>query len=89
MTEKDAPKARTAITLPPEVLQQLRDREQAGQIPSVSGHIQSLLQREQDSAEVDAVLLRLFPAERPSADHEVWAAKALGLADGAGQSSAA
>jgi hypothetical protein len=90
MTEsKSPPKAKTAITLPQEVLDQLKEREAAGQIPSVSGHITFLLEREQESAEVDAVLSRLFPGNRPSPEHEEWAAKALGVAGSAEQSSAA
>jgi hypothetical protein len=86
---KSPPKAKTAITLPQEVLDQLKEREAAGQIPSVSGHIQSLLQRDRESAEVDAVLARLFPGNRPGPEHEEWAAKALGITGGTAQSSAA
>ncbi|MEV4042815.1 hypothetical protein [Streptomyces sp. NPDC049744] len=93
MTEpKTPPKKKTAITLPQEVLEQLKARETAGEIPSVSGHIQTLLQREQEAGEVDAVLSRLFPAERPQAEHLEWAARALGVSTqqgSAGQSSAA
>ncbi|MFD3889953.1 hypothetical protein [Streptomyces microflavus] len=87
MTEsRTPPKKKTAITLPQEVLEQLKARETAGEIPSVSGHIQTLLQREQEAGEVDAVLARLFPAGRPKAEHLEWAARALGI--GAGQSDA-
>lgn len=86
---KNPPKAKTAITIPQEVLDQLKEREAAGQISSVSGHITSLLQREQEAAEVDAVLARLFPGERPTVEHLDWAAKALGVSTSAGQSSAA
>ncbi|MGW9436734.1 hypothetical protein [Streptomyces sp. NPDC055607] len=90
MTEpKTPPKAKTAITLSQEVLDQLKARETAGEIPSVSGHIQTLLMREQEAAKVDAVLARLFPGERPDAEHLEWAAKALGGAAGTGESSAA
>ncbi|KUF17342.1 hypothetical protein [Streptomyces silvensis] len=90
MTEaKTPPKAKTAITLPQEVLDQLRARETAGEIPSVSGHIQKLLQREQEAAEVDAVLERLFPGERPGPEHLKWAAQALGAADESAQGTAA
>ncbi|RPK32414.1 hypothetical protein EES39_38670 [Streptomyces sp. ADI92-24] len=90
MTEpKNPPKAKTAITLPQEVLDQLKEREAAGQIASVSGHIQSLLQREQESTEVDAVLSRLFPDNRPGPEHEEWAARALGITGSTEQSSAA
>lgn len=86
---KTPPKAKTAITIPQEVLDQLKEREAAGQISSVSGHITSLLQREQEAAEVDAVLARLFPGERPGAEHLEWAAKALGVGASTGESSAA
>lgn len=90
MTEsRTPPKAKTAITLPQEVLDQLKARENAGEIPSVSGHIQTLLQREQEAAKVDAVLARLFPGERPAAEHLEWAAKALGAGASTGESSAA
>ncbi|MEU9480747.1 hypothetical protein [Streptomyces sp. NPDC048191] len=89
MTEKTPPKAKTAITLPQEVLDQLKARETAGEIPSVSGHIQTLLQREQEAAEVDAVLARLFPGKRPGTEHLEWAAKALGVGTSTGESSAA
>ncbi|MFF2926620.1 hypothetical protein ACIQ9Q_29440 [Streptomyces sp. NPDC094438] len=86
---KNPPKAKTAITIPQEVLDQLKEREAAGQISSVSGHITSLLQREQEAAEVDAVLSRLFPGNRPGPEHEEWAAKALGVTGSTEQSSAA
>ncbi|QNS09467.1 hypothetical protein [Streptomyces xanthii] len=90
MTEsRTPPKAKTAITLPQEVLDQLKARETAGEIPSVSGHIQTLLMREQEAAKVDAVLARLFPGERPGAEHLEWAAKALGVGASTGESSAA
>ncbi|WP_281912430.1 hypothetical protein [Streptomyces olivaceus] len=86
---KSPPKKKTAITLPPDVLEQLKAREIAGEIPSVSGHIQTLLQREQEAAEVDAVLARLFPGERPGPEHLEWAAKALGVGASTGESNAA
>ncbi|MFD8385209.1 hypothetical protein ACFV2X_42955 [Streptomyces sp. NPDC059679] len=91
MTEPKASSkaAKIGISLPPEVLEQLKARETAGEIPSVSGHITTLLQREQEAAEVDAVLARLFPAGRPGDEHLEWAAKALGVGDSTGQSSAA
>jgi hypothetical protein len=89
-TEPKASKAaKIGISLPPEEVEHLKARETAGEIPSVSGHIASLLQRERESAEVDSVLARLFPDNRPGPEHEAWAAKALGVADSSGESSAA
>ncbi|MDW8804379.1 hypothetical protein P1P68_06120 [Streptomyces scabiei] len=81
--------AKIGISLPPEELQHLKAREDAGEIKSVSGHITSLLQREREAAEVDTVLARLFPGNQPGPEHEAWAAKVLGVTDSSGESSAA
>ena len=81
-------KKKTAISLDPELLDELREREDAGQIPSVSGHIQTLLERERAAARVDETLARLFPGQTPGPEHREWAAKALG-GDGGSESSAA
>ncbi|MDH6711217.1 metal-responsive CopG/Arc/MetJ family transcriptional regulator [Kitasatospora sp. MAA19] len=78
MTEKSKT-AKTAISLPQELLDELRQREQAHDIPSVSGHIQSLLQREREAADVEATLQRLFGQQQPAAEHQAWAEKALGI----------
>ena len=71
--------AKTAISLPWDLLEQLRQREAAREIPSVSGHIQRLLMRERESADVEATLRRLFVSSRPDEEHRAWASSTLGL----------
>ncbi|MCX5278100.1 hypothetical protein [Streptomyces virginiae] len=86
----DIPKvSRTSISLPTELLEALSRRTEAKEIPSLSGHITSLLQREMQAAEVDATLKRLFPGGAPDSEHYAWAERALGNTAGADQSSAA
>ncbi|MDT0310180.1 hypothetical protein RM780_24965 [Streptomyces sp. DSM 44917] len=71
---------KTAISLPEDQLRRLKDAEAAGRIPSVSGHIQELLRRDEEAAEVAETLRRLFGDERsPGAEHRAWADRALGL----------
>lgn len=73
--------AKIAISLPPEQLEYLKAAEEAGR-GSVSGHIQRLIQREREAADIDETLRRLFPDQpRPGAEHEAWAARALGIDD--------
>jgi hypothetical protein len=88
MTENRPQTAKTAISLPKELLDHLEERRKAGEIPSISGHIANLLQREQQAGEVDATLARLFPGEIPGPEHQAWADKALGVVGGAGKSAA-
>lgn len=80
--------AKTAISLPQELLDHLEARKKAGEIPSLSGHIADLLQREKQASDVDATLARLFPGARPGPEHQAWADKALGVKGGAGKSAA-
>ncbi|MGP4110012.1 hypothetical protein ACTWP5_03725 [Streptomyces sp. 4N509B] len=71
--------AKIAISLPHEQLEYLRAAEQAGR-GSVSGHIQQLIQREREAADVEHTLRRLFGTrEQPTAEHEAWARRALGI----------
>ncbi|MDT0346243.1 hypothetical protein [Streptomyces litchfieldiae] len=70
---------KTAISLPEEQLRRLKAAEAAGRIPSVSGHIQELLRRDEELAEVGETLRRLFGDETPGAEHVKWAERALGL----------
>ncbi|MET9934815.1 MULTISPECIES: hypothetical protein [unclassified Streptomyces] len=87
---EDTPKvSRTSISLPTELLEDLGRRAAAKEIPSLSGHITALLQREIQAAEVDETLRRLFPGSEPSAEHHAWAERTLRGATGPGQSSAA
>ncbi|MDB1090385.1 hypothetical protein PJ985_22815 [Streptomyces sp. ACA25] len=72
--------AKIAISLPPEQLEYLRAAEEAGK-GSVSGHIQTLIQREQEAADVRATLDRLFGDRKPGADHRAWAGRALGITE--------
>ncbi|MBL1068913.1 hypothetical protein [Streptomyces sp. 7-21] len=74
--------AKIAISLPPEQLDYLKAAERAGH-GSVSGHIQQLIQREREAADVEATLRRLFGADRPGPAHEAWARRVLRL-DGSG-----
>ncbi|MGP3971647.1 hypothetical protein [Streptomyces sp. 6N223] len=71
--------AKIAISLPHEQLQYLKAAEEAGR-GSVSGHIQRLIQREREAADIEQTLRRLFGDEpRPGAEHEAWARRALGI----------
>ncbi|WP_062205340.1 hypothetical protein [Streptomyces sp. NBRC 109706] len=78
---------KTAISLPEDQLLRLKAAEAAGRIPSVSGHIQELLRREEETAEVDETLRRLFGDLAPGAEHQKWADRALGLDDASGTKS--
>jgi hypothetical protein len=89
MTENGPQTKKTAISLPKDLLEYLEARRDAGEIPSLSGHIADLLQREQQATEVDATLARLFPGERPGPGHQAWADKALGVTGDAGDKSSA
>ncbi|MDT0266806.1 hypothetical protein RM844_10930 [Streptomyces sp. DSM 44915] len=70
---------KTAISLPEDQLMRLKAAEAAGRIPSVSGHIQELLRREEATAEVDETLRRLFGDQPLDAEHHAWADRVLGL----------
>jgi hypothetical protein len=71
--------AKIAISLPHEQLEYLKASEEAGR-GSVSGHIQRLIQQEREAADIDLTLRRLFGDEpRPTAEHEAWARRALGI----------
>jgi hypothetical protein len=71
--------AKIAISLPHEQLDYLKAAEEAGR-GTVSGHIQQLIQREREAADVEQTLRRLFGEERrPGAEHEAWARRALGI----------
>ncbi|TNM33433.1 hypothetical protein [Streptomyces sedi] len=70
---------KTAISLPEDQLMRLKAAEAAGRIPSVSGHIQELLRREEETAEVDETLRRLFGDQLPGEEHLRWADRVLGI----------
>ncbi|WP_159001633.1 hypothetical protein [Streptomyces sp. SBT349] len=70
---------KTAISLPEEQLRRLKAAEAAGRIPSVSGHIQELLRRDEEFAAVDETLRRLFGDRPPGDEHRKWAERALGI----------
>jgi Arc/MetJ-type ribon-helix-helix transcriptional regulator len=70
---------KTAISLPEDQLRRLKAAEAAGRIPSVSGHIQELLRRDEETAEVAETLRRLFGEETPGGEHRAWAERVLGL----------
>ncbi|WP_031102496.1 hypothetical protein [Streptomyces sp. NRRL S-146] len=89
MSEDNPKVSRTSISLPTELLEALNRRQQAKDIPSLSGHITALLQREIEAAEVDATLQRLFPGSSPDPEHFAWAEQALGGGASTDQSSAA
>jgi hypothetical protein len=74
--------AKIAISLPHEQLEYLKAAEEAGR-GSVSGHIQQLIQREREAADIEETLRRLFGDEqRPGPEHEAWARRALGIQQG-------
>ncbi|RMI45156.1 hypothetical protein [Streptomyces triticirhizae] len=79
---------KTAISLPEDQLMRLKAAEAAGRIPSVSGHIQELLRREEETAEVDETLRRLFGEQLPGEEHHKWADRALGLDTAEGRGAA-
>ncbi|MDT0443760.1 hypothetical protein [Streptomyces johnsoniae] len=70
---------KTAISLPEDQLRRLKAAEAAGRIPSVSGHIQELLRRDEETAEVTETLRRLFGDEGTGPEHRKWAERTLGL----------
>ncbi len=73
--------AKIAISLPAEQLEYLKAAEEAGR-GSVSGHIQQLIQREREAADIEETLRRLFGDQRiPGPEHEAWARRALGIAE--------
>ena len=69
-----------AISLPSDLIADLRGKKDTGEINSVSGHIAELLRREQEANDVQAVFSRLFGDDpRPGPEHLDWARQALGV----------
>ena len=69
-----------AISLPTDLIADLREKKAAGEIGSVSGHIADLLRREQEANDVQGVFSRLFGDDQhPTPEHYVWARQALGV----------
>ncbi|WP_194918220.1 hypothetical protein [Catenulispora rubra] len=69
-----------AISLPADLIAELREKKDLGEINSVSGHIADLLRREQEATDVQAVFSRLFgDDQRPAPEHYGWARHALGV----------